>query len=460
MALSVEVRAVAPPQGQLTLIFPKASGILLPLATKAAGLAGMPPQENKVGKRTIQQLNLFVVRAGWWDEGDNAVFVLGNDDPSAFAKRIDDNETGLAKSALYQQVASFKDFTVWSRGFVDIAGLAKLGGDIAPGVDRLLDDVGLKSMKSVTFVSGFDGNFERSVAEIDIPGPRKGILALAGTKKLSLADLPPLPDDVTGFAASNFNAGKVYDAGLQIVEAAVRMFAPDQADNIKEGVRQLEGILGVKLGDDLFGSFDDMMVRYSSSSDGPPLLGGVYLFKVKHEKKLRDSLDSLIRAIPQIPNVPVEMKKRSYHGVDVHVVQIQAPGSINAISFAVHKGWFVLGNYPQGVYGYILRANGELPTWKADAKLTKALEAFPKEFTGIKIQDPRPTVQTVFSLLPPALTLANGFTQFVPGLRTFDVSMIPHAQDATRHLFPNITVTTDDGKKIRAETRASLALPF
>jgi len=38
--------------------------------------------------------------------------------------------------------------------------------------------------------------------------------------------------------------------------------------------------------------------------------------------------------------------------------------------------------------------------------------------------------------------------------------LIPHARMATNHLFPNITVTTDDGKKIRSETRASLALPF
>ena len=38
--------------------------------------------------------------------------------------------------------------------------------------------------------------------------------------------------------------------------------------------------------------------------------------------------------------------------------------------------------------------------------------------------------------------------------------VIPHAQDAVRHLFPNITVTTDDGKQVRSVTRASLALPF
>jgi hypothetical protein len=118
-------------------------------------------------------------------------------------------------------------------------------------------------------------------------------------------------------------------------------------------------------------------------------------------------------------------------------------------------------NYPQSAYGFILRSNGELPVWKADAKLTKALAAFPKEFTAISISDPRPTVKTVLSIAPTVMTLANSFMpNLVPGAPIFDVGTIPHAQDAVRHLFPNITITTDDGKKIRSETRASLELPF
>ena len=98
---------------------------------------------------------------------------------------------------------------------------------------------------------------------------------------------------------------------------------------------------------------------------------------------------------------------------------------------------------------------------KADAQLTKALSAFPKEFTAISVSDPRPTVQTLLSFAPTVKTLANGILPNVlPGAPIFDVGVIPHAQDAVRHLYPNISVTTDDGKRIRTDTRASLALPF
>jgi len=42
----------------------------------------------------------------------------------------------------------------------------------------------------------------------------------------------------------------------------------------------------------------------------------------------------------------------------------------------------------------------------------------------------------------------------------FAVGSLPNAQDATHHLFPNVSVVSDDGKTLRSETRASLALPL
>jgi hypothetical protein len=42
----------------------------------------------------------------------------------------------------------------------------------------------------------------------------------------------------------------------------------------------------------------------------------------------------------------------------------------------------------------------------------------------------------------------------------FDVGLIPNAQEATRHLFPNVEVVSLNGNTLRLETRASLALPL
>src|SRR5262245_15542521 len=385
VAVSVAVKQVNPPQGQVTLVFPKAAGkdgVLLPFVRKVADLAQAGVQETKIGKRTVQHINVQLINLGWWNEGDDAIFVIGTEDPGNYAKLIDNNETGLAQSALYKQVSAFKEFTTASRGFVDATALAKMGSDFSPEVSRLLEDLGAKGIKSITFVSGFDGPAERAVAEIDIPGPRKGVLALIGKKKIALASLPPLPDDLTSFSASNFNAGSVYDAGVQVAEGVARMFDPNIADNIKEFIRQAEGIVNVKIGDDLFGSFDDMTVTYSSPSEGPLGLGSVVLLKLKNEQKLRESVDALIKAIPQIPGVNVKVKKRNYHGGEISELQVN---NITVRCFAVHKGWLAAAAYPQPIYGFILRSQGDLPAWKADAKLTTSLAKFPAEFAGISV---------------------------------------------------------------------------
>jgi hypothetical protein len=103
-----------------------------------------------------------------------------------------------------------------------------------------------------------------------------------------------------------------------------------------------------------------------------------------------------------------------------------------------------------------MRANGELPSWQPDASVTANLDKFPKEFHSISVSDPRPTVSQVLALAPAVLGLLN---TFLPDLR-LDVGLLPNAQEATRHLFPNVSVVSDNGKTLRMETRASLALPF
>jgi hypothetical protein len=121
----------------------------------------------------------------------------------------------------------------------------------------------------------------------------------------------------------------------------------------------------------------------------------------------------------------------------------------------------LFASYPQPLKGFILRTSGELTSYDVKARLGKRLDAFPKEFVSLSVSDPRPTVKLLLSLAPPALSLINGLSsQFLPASPQFDVTLIPNVHEATRHLFPNITVTTDDGMRVRMDTRASLNLPF
>ena len=55
--------------------------------------------------------------------------------------------------------------------------------------------------------------------------------------KIALADTPPMPRDLTSFSISNTNVGHTYGTLLDLVEKIVPMYAPEQADNIKNGIK-------------------------------------------------------------------------------------------------------------------------------------------------------------------------------------------------------------------------------
>jgi hypothetical protein len=464
--LGVEVHKVSPPEIEGVLVFPKAGtddAGLLPLIKKIAGQSGAEIKEEKVAGRDVFHIPSEHVHVGWWKEGDDAVIVIGTEGPQKAAKRVGSKGKHIAGNPMYKELQSFKEFPTWADGYLDIAKLFKVAEGFGEEIGKLIEDLGLKGLKSVTFHSGFDGPAERSVILVDIPGPRKGLLKIVNPKTIKLADLPPMPSDLTSFSASNLDLAALYEAILGGVEAGVKIYLPNQADQIKEGIKIVENILGVKLKEELFGSFGDLVVSYSSPSEGPLGFGAVYLVKVKDAKKLQGSLDNLFKALGALPFVPVEVKKNTYRDAELHEIHVGGPAAAGFAylpTFTIHKGWLALAFYPQPVQGYVLRSKGDLPAWKASPNLTKRLENFPKEFVSIAVSDPRPTLKFLFSIAPTGVALLNSLAaQFAPGAQ-FDVSLLPNALEVTRHLFPNITVTTDDGKKLRIETRASLMLPF
>lgn len=65
-------------------------------------------------------------------------------------------------------------------------------------------------------------------------------------------------------------------------------------------------------------------------------------------------------------------------------------------------------------------------------------------------------VEGALAAAPGLISIANGFVSFLPDVAPFDVSIIPHAQLATRHLFPSVSYSIDDGRRIRSDSRSSL----
>ena len=120
-----------------------------------------------------------------------------------------------------------------------------------------------------------------------MPSPRKGLLSLTSQKKISLKDLPVLPNDITGFTASTINLNKTYDVITNLDrQRSPGVVAPDQARQHQGSDQGVREALGVDINKDLFGSFGDVMVSYSSPSDGFLGTGAVVAIQIKDGKKM------------------------------------------------------------------------------------------------------------------------------------------------------------------------------
>jgi hypothetical protein len=459
--LGIELRSLEPPDAQLILILPNTGPKSKPFFSTLrliAGLAKTEIKEEKIADRAVSRINAGPVKIGWWVEGKHTVLTVGTSGPKSVIKRMTEKSERLTSNPLFQRVKGFDKFETGARAFVDVAGLVKVAKTRGQDVAKLIDQLGLNGLKSVVFYSGFDGAAERSLAEFDAPGPRKGLLKLVGGKPFKLADVPPLPADVVSWSMINFDVAALYDTGTEAAETIAKLINADSVAQVKDAIEQADKFTGINIRKDLLGNLGGQVAVYSSPGDGPFTLGQTYLIKVKDADKVRDALDAAIKGIGQSTGADLSVKKRKYRGVEVREVHVRQQGFFFTPTYAIHKDWLVLGFYPQAVHGYILRANGELKAWKPDHHVQAALDKLPKDLVSVSVSDPRPTVKTVLSLAPLAASALNSFEKEV-GFKV-DVGALPNAHEATSHLFPNVSVVSDDGKVIRQETRASLALPF
>jgi hypothetical protein len=133
-------------------------------------------------------------------------------------------------------------------------------------------------------------------------------------------------------------------------------------------------------------------------------------------------------------------------------------------TYAIVGDWLVVSGHPQAVQGVILRTKGDLEKWKPDADTAKRLAKMPADGCGLQFNNPKSTVGNLCTIGPLVLSvfgLRGGFnepneTDFDP----IDVGLIPNAHELNKHLFPNLTVTRDDGKTIRVEVNESFSLPL
>src|SRR6516225_7046230 len=267
MIIGMEVRKLEPPEAQFTLILPQGGEQPAPLFSTLqliAGLLKLEIKEEKIDTQTVQHMDLDGAHLCAWVAGKHLVLVVGTDPPQEAVKRLTAKTPRLTSNPLFSKVQSFNQFETSARAFVDVVALVKIARTRGKEVGRLLEDLGLDGLQSAVLYSGFDGDAERGLIEMEMTGPRKGMFRVVNGKPFKLSDLPPLPHDVTSWSMTNFDMGILYELGLQTAENAFKLIAPEEADKVKEFDKLADNFLGVDLRKDLLGALDDKVAIYSS----------------------------------------------------------------------------------------------------------------------------------------------------------------------------------------------------
>jgi hypothetical protein len=470
LLVGIEIRSVQPPDAQLVAVLPNAKtqwDALFGALNWAIAKDRMEVKETEVSGRTVYQVQgTEPVHVAFWKEGKEAVLIAGIDSPADLIKRWEGKGPRITDNVLYKKVTAFKEFTPALRGYVDVAACAKIGkqagGDPA---EKVIAELGVDGFKDLTFYHGFEGEATRTLVAWEVPGPRKGLAKLVSGKPFSLDELPVLPSNLTGFTAMRFDALAFYDGVVELLE---KLLPPEQGKMVRPNIIKANLALGVNIRDDILANLGSLVVSYTAPGDGPLLLGQTLLIQVKDASKLQAALDKAVQNLgklthrqltPEGPKempLPVELKQRTYRGAKLSQVYVRQPGMFLVPSYAIHKDWLAIGLAPQPVQGYILRTANQLPVWKPTSTIKASLDKLPAKVTSVSVEDPRVGVRFLLGLAP---FVAGGVVNSMPDAKTFDVSVLPYANDVAYYLFPNVSVTVDDGKVWRYQSINSLPVP-
>lgn len=348
--VGAEMIAPLGPKFQVTIVFPnggrKVNRSAIFGAIQLLGLATETEvEEEKVDDRTVLRLTTpEPVKVACWQEGEHVVLTIGTEEIDHTIELAIGKRKNLTKNEVYQQLADFKQYESIIRGFFDLDRTSAIAKKAFPPAGVIIEKLGLSGLKNTAFHIGFAEEYIRTTVRLDMPGERKGVLRLLSTTDaVDVEKLPAFPPDAVMVAANRFEVGTAYDATIETIEMVASLANPlNGGPEFKRGLKDLEQSLGVKLREDLFDTLGSNIVAYNSPSEGPLNAGTVIAVEVKDEKKLTQSLDTLIKSLAATTGADVHLKNRKYRGATMYTVHVGERGFPFVPSYTIHKGWLAV----------------------------------------------------------------------------------------------------------------------
>ena len=417
-------------------------------------------KEEKIGDRTISRARVFDEDTGpieWacWAEGEHLVFYIGQQPVTDYLQAIDNPDTTLASSSLWQdaKVTSRDAMTETSRVWLDFDSLLGRFSDVpipdlpvAVTLGQLLEPLGVTDLQYFDLRYGYEGRLLTSslVVQSNPESTPKGIQALFDQPRLRLSDIPPLPVDVNWFRLVSLDIRASINLGNEVIDRYAQLFGPE-AQAQWQMARALMATQDVTTFEKILDCLGPNLCVYNDAEQ--EILGwGPSAVAVAVEDT--DQLESLIsnwrKKINENPDEAFRVVSKEWEGCTLY--GIVAPEGIMTPTFAVCDGWLVAGIQPQTVKAFVLRSNGDLPRWSAEQIDPETRKALPERFIGMAYSDPSASVRFLVSLVPWGVDLIRyGSSEIDDDIKwssPITALDIPPAEMVTSRLFPNVSVST------------------
>lgn len=262
---------------------------------------------------------------------------------------------------------------------------------------------------------------------------------------LSEADFKTIPETASWASASQTNLERMYDALLGIFEA----ISAEKHHELMEVIAEVEQRMGMKIGEDVLGSFGDTWIVYDDPENGSLLFTGITVVAdVKPGQRIDEALRGLVRIIAEESDTEdqITLREEDYRGHKITYLNFSSIPMPFAPAWVVYEDRWIAAMYPQMVRVALDRMmDPESKSILDNEGFRRGWKLVPPDATSMNYVDAARSVRHLYALALPisqaliAMGQEEGFDM--------DVAALPSLTAITRHVFPTVSggATTDEG---------------
>ena len=323
-----------------------------------------------------------------------------------------------------------------------------------PMAPKILEALGVAKVKHWSSISGLDKTGMHANSVLVTDGTPTGLFDLLPNKQLTIDAFKKIPGTAVNANVARFDLAYLFDK----VMAGIEQIDPNARQMIEAQISQIEPAIGFSFKDDLFAGLGDTWSMYVSASEpGAFFIPGLVISASVRKQESVDKVlqvfvaaaqAALANAGPQAPFTLQEFTAKGEKGYRIQLNNVPAPISP---TWVLTKDQLVIGLTPQLVTAHL---GAVAKATMADNEHVKAAFKWAPKLLVVSYSDPKPTVQTIYTLIGSFGPLLTG--QLAQQGINFNLPPLPPFADIEQHLAPSVSTIARMDNGWRTESHGVL----